>query len=106
MAKKSSTSVKFLSSASPKFKFDEEEFQVKPGFNEMPEVFTSDPYYKMCVDDKIIQDFVSVPTDRQHENFDKQIKAERERADALQKELEELKAVASASVQTDSVESK
>lgn len=92
MAKKNLTNIKFLCSASPKFKFDGEEFQAKPGFNEMPEKFASDPYFAMCTNDKTVQDFISMPTDKQQENYDKQIQAERERADALQKELEELKA--------------
>ena len=105
MAKNKSTNVKFMSTASPKFRFDREEFQSKPGIvNEMHEKFTNDPYYAMCLESRIIVDFVSMPTDKQQEEFDQQIQAERERADALQKELEELKAANAA--QTDSGELK
>lgn len=84
--------VKFLANCSPRFVAGEETFQAKVGFNEMPDKFAKDPYYKMCKDDKSIQDFVSNPTDQQHEEFDKMVQAERERADALQKELDDLKA--------------
>ena len=84
--------VKYLCNGSPRFCAGEESYQAKPGFNEMDAKFTMDPYYQMCKDSKIIQDFVSSPTDKQHEEFDAQVKAERERADALQAELDELKA--------------
>lgn len=83
--------IKFLSSGSPKFNAGEDFFQVKVGFNEMPEKFTKDPYYKLCLEGGIIKDFVSIPSDKQQEDFDKQIQAERDRADALQKEVDELK---------------
>jgi mannose-6-phosphate isomerase class I len=82
--------VKFLCNGSPQFKAGEEAYQAKPGFNEMPKKFTSDPYYKMCKDSKIVQDFVSSPTDKQHEEFDAQIKAERQKSDDLAKQNEEL----------------
>lgn len=91
------STVKYLSSNSPRFAVDGEVFQAKPGFNEMPDKFTMDPYYDMCKKDGSVKDFVSAsPTDKQHEEFDKQIQAERERADALEKELEEFKAAAAA----------
>ena len=92
MAKKNITNIKFLCNASPKFRFDEEVYQAKPGFNEMPEKFTMDPYFEMCANDNIVQEFTSAPTDKQQEDFDAQIQAERERADTLQAELDALKA--------------
>jgi hypothetical protein len=104
MAKKNSTTVKYLCDGSPKFKFDDETFQAKPGFNEMPEKFATDPYYKMCVDGKIIKDFVSVPTDGQQEAFDAQLKAEREKNEELQKQNEELLAQLAAQASTAAAE--
>lgn len=89
-----STIVNFLSSASPVFVAGEEKFMVKPGFNEMPVKFTKDEYYDLCVKGGIIKDFVATPTDKQQEAFDKQLQAEREEKEALQKELDELKAAA------------
>lgn len=84
--------IKFLCNGSPRFNVGSESFQAKVGFNEMPEKFSKDPYYSLCVTGGIIQDFVSSPTDQQQEDFVSKIQVERERADALQKELEELKA--------------
>lgn len=92
MGKIVSSTVKFLCDGSPIFKRDGEAFKAKPGFNEMPEKFTSDPYYTLCLKGGIIKDFVSAPTDKQMEKFDAQIKAEREKREAAEKELEELKA--------------
>jgi hypothetical protein len=87
------STVKYLASNSPRFTVRTETFQAKPGFNEMSDKFTKDPYYQMCKKDGSVKDFVSTaPTDKQHEEFNKKIQAERERADALQKELDELKA--------------
>ncbi len=93
--------IKFLSDGSPKFKAGEDFFQVKFGFNEMPAKFSKDPYYALCKQGGIIKDFVSSPTDKQQEEFDAQIKAERERADTLQKELDELKAASTEKTQKD-----
>ncbi len=91
------STVKYLASNSPRFTVGAETFQAKPGFNEMPDKFTKDPYYQLCKKDGSLKDFVSAtPTDKQHEEFDKQIQAERKRADALQKELEEFKAAQAA----------
>lgn len=90
-----STVINFLASASPVFVVGEEKFMVKPGFNEMPAKFAKDPYYTMCVEGGIIKDFVATPTDKQQEAFDKQLQAEREEKEALQKELDELRAAAS-----------
>lgn len=86
------TNIKFLCSASPRFKFDGDAFQAKIGFNEMPAKFQKDPYYDMCVKSGIVKDFVSAPTDKQMEKFDAQIQAEREKREAAEKELAELKA--------------
>jgi hypothetical protein len=94
--------IKYLCNASPQFSAGEDFYQAKPGFNEMDAKFTLNPYYQMCKDSKIVQDFVSSPTDKQHEEFDAQVTAERERADALQAELEELKAQMAAEVHSDS----
>lgn len=84
--------IKFLCSGSPRFKVGGESFQAKNGFNEMPEKFKNDTYFDLCLKSGIIKDFVSAPSDKQQEDFVAQIQAERERADALQKELDELKA--------------
>ena len=84
--------VKFFSNASPIFKYETEQYNAKLGFNEMDEKFTYDPYYKLCLDGGLIKDFVSNPTDKQQEDFAASLQAERERADALEKELEALKA--------------
>jgi hypothetical protein len=94
--------IKFLSNGSPRFKVDGESFQVKTGFNEMPSKFSKDPYYDLCKQGGIVKDFVSVsPTDKQQEDFDKQIQEERERADALQKELDELKSASAGQQSSD-----
>lgn len=86
--------IKFMCNGRPKFIVGEESFQTINGFNEMPEKFTKDPYYNLCLKGGIIKDFISMPTDKQQEDFDKEIKKERKRADALQKELDALKATA------------
>lgn len=82
--------IRFLCNGSPIFKIDGEVFKAKNGFNEMPEKFTKDPYYEICKASGMIKDFVGT-SDKQQEDFQKQIQVERERADSLQKELDELK---------------
>lgn len=83
--------VKYLCNGSPRFKSGTETFQARPGFNEMPAGFTKDPYYPMCVKSGIIKDFVATPTDKQQEAFDAQLKAERAKREAAEKELADLK---------------